>query len=455
MCTWHLATFKMRSVHECQQMAPFKLSSLQQYRVNLLLYALVIIQFLNIFGQLADVSSIFESLNLSQIFNYTALLGCAYLFLRQKANFSVQLLVSLAILLAMLIMNYLLAPLASLKWFFNWLGFIFVSLMIVQIVKSITDAEMQSLQTKSLTLVKLILIFLASLVAFAWLTNISDFVMNFLSNDTSQTISILSKNLGIEKQALGTLLMFLALLALMHWSILPKSTRILFFITLLIILPAMLGIRTLWLGLFLSAVWVYFTKYHSRMVFVCVSIPIALVIFLVYQFEVMIFVSEIYDRLPSLQFAWSAMTSNLFGLGNGGYHGFVQANNDTINAMFGSERMLEYGLFWAAPESDLVYFIASWGIFSVFFFVFFGYILVRGGRVFHRKIGLLPIERLMLLMAGAMIFMGVSQDNAGMLTWWVYLAAGFGVILRHRGSGQKGNQTTLEFEKRTNQLVRL
>jgi hypothetical protein len=55
----------------------------------------------------------------------------------------------------------------------------------------------------------------------------------------------------------------------------------------------------------------------------------------------------------------------------------------------------------------------------------------------------------MLLMAGSMIFMGVSQDNAGMLTWWVYMAAGFGVILRHRDYGQKVNQTTQELEQRT------
>ncbi len=31
-----------------------------------------------------------------------------------------------------------------------------------------------------------------------------------------------------------------------------------------------------------------------------------------------------------------------------------------------------------------------------------------------------------------MIFMGISQDNAHSLIWWVYMAAGYGVLLRHR-----------------------
>ena len=369
------------------------------------------------------------------VFNYLAILGFSMAFLLQKYKFSAQLLATAAILMAVLVLNYLLTPFASTKWLFNWLGFIFVSVMIAQIMKSFTITEMKVLQVKSLILVKFTLITLATLVAFGWLTNISDFLVSGMGNST---IAILTNNVGVEKQAFGIFLALLIILFFTCGAVLPKSTRVLFVIAFLIIWPAMLGIRTLWLSLFLCAAWVYFTKYRSRRVFVYFLIIIAPFVFLGFQAEIMEFVSKFYDRLPSLQFAWITMLSRPLGLGNGGYHVFVAENHDMLIGLFGSKLMAKIGLFWAAPESDLVYFIASWGVFSVLFFAFFGYILLRGGRIFHRAIGLLPIERAMLLMVGIIIFMGISQDNAGELIWWVYMGAGYGVILRHRHFDQKG-----------------
>jgi len=445
----------MRSGHACQQIVLDKLSNRQKYRVNLLLFFLVLVPFINIFGHMDRVSPFFESFSLSKVFNYGAILGfgVALPLLRRQYKFSAKLLLTVAILLVMLGINYLLTPLASTKWLLNWLGFIFVSLMVAQIVKSYTDSEIQFLQAKSLILIKLFLIALTALVAFSWLTNISDLVMFVSLGMHNHIIAILSNTIGIEKQALGIFLVFLVILTFTCWSVLSQSTRFILIITFLVIGPAMIGIRTMWLSLFLCAAWVYFTKYRSRRVFAYASILSAISIFNFYSVELMRFIAEVYDRLPSLQFAWSAMTSNLFGLGNGGYHIFVEKNNAAIVAQFGSERMEVSGLFWIAPESDLVYFIASWGILSAVFYFFFGYMLLRGSRIFHRKIELLPIERVMLLMSGTMVFMGISQDNAGGLIWWVYMAAGYGVILRHRGPGQKGNKTTQSFQHRTSQRV--
>ena len=60
------------------------------------------------------------------------------------------------------------------------------------------------------------------------------------------------------------------------------------------------------------------------------------------------------------------------------------------------------------------------------------------GRKLLRIRSLHPIEKTLILMSWLMIFMGISQDNAGSLIWWFYMAAGYGVILRHRSIGYVG-----------------
>jgi len=428
----------MRLDDAYQKIVLVKLTGFQKYRVNLILFFFLVFPFLNIFSHLDRPFSTFEPYALVPVFNYTAVLGFGIAFLFQKNKFSPQILVTVAILLAVLVMNYLLTPLASLKWLLNWVAFIFVSTMIVQIVSSFNSTEMKLLQTNLLILLNLLLITLALLVAFTWLTNISDFLSSGMSNST---IAILTNKIGVEKQAFGIFLALLVILIFTCGAALSKSMRIIFVISFLIIFPAAAAIRTLWLSLFLCAAWLYFVKYRSRRSFVYFSILIAPFVFSLFQTVVMGFVTKFYDRWSSLQFAWSIIIANPLGFGNGGYHVFVAENHQMLIGLFGSELMATTGLFWAAPESDLVYFIASWGGLSVIFFTFFGYILLRGGRIFHYTIGLLPIERSMLLMTGIMIFMGISQDNAGELIWWVFMAAGYGVILRYRRFDQKGIQT--------------
>jgi hypothetical protein len=44
---------------------------------------------------------------------------------------------------------------------------------------------------------------------------------------------------------------------------------------------------------------------------------------------------------------------------------------------------------------------------------------------------MLPIEKTIISMSWLFIFMGFSQDNAGSLIWWIFMAAGYGVILRN------------------------
>ena len=147
--------------------------------------------------------------------------------------------------------------------------------------------------------------------------------------------------------------------------------------------------------------------------------------------QVILVVEDSYDRWPSLKFSWSYMLENIFGLGNGGYHIYVEQHHDQLVAMFGSEQMIQGNYFWVAPESDLAYFIASWGIVSVLFFFYFAVLLKKGAVIFHKQKGILHIEKILLLLSFVMIFSGISQDNAGGLIWWIYMAAGSSVVLRH------------------------
>lgn len=126
------------------------------------------------------------------------------------------------------------------------------------------------------------------------------------------------------------------------------------------------------------------------------------------------------------------MTQNIFGLGNGAYTIYVEANNDQLLEQFGSELMEQHGLFWKAPESDLVYFIASWGILSVVFFGFLGYLVVYAVKLYHFHPSLFPLERHLVIFTVLLIFMGISEDNAGELTWWIFVSSLFGVILRRK-----------------------
>jgi hypothetical protein len=130
-------------------------------------------------------------------------------------------------------------------------------------------------------------------------------------------------------------------------------------------------------------------------------------------------------------FSLSVPMDNVFGLGNGGYHVYVDEQNDYLVATYGSESMISRQQFWAAPESDLVYFIASWGVLSVVFFAFFLYLIVKSGAILAKSENISLLDRLALYMMLFIIFSGISQDNAGDLVWWVFLACGYGVVIKN------------------------
>lgn len=400
-------------------------------RIRFVLFCVIVFPFVNIFGQLNHISPIFEGFLLSSYTNYFALLFAFYIFAIEKVLMFDRLVVILTALLFMfLVVNSVTTPLASIKWQINWLGFIFVSIALIQSIKNFTDNEMQYLEFHAFKWLFRLFSTLAILIGILWATNLQFFVDMLIKMQGDQINSILSMNAGIDKQAVGLVFSMLLIYIAIYFSRLTDGKKVQIALVLAVVLPSIIFIRTMFLAAAVLLLLLFFLKNLTRKLILLISV-ICLIPFL-YQYsgELTEFVEANFDRLPSLKFAWSAMTENIFGLGNGGYHVYVAEYETQLVATFGSEIMLKNNMFWTAPESDLVYFIASWGVLSIGFFTFLAVLIFKGIGLLHTGT-LNSVEKIMIVMAMVTILSGISQDNATSLIWWVYVSAGSAVVLRN------------------------
>jgi hypothetical protein len=394
---------------------------------------LVLYPLYNTFGSIGRAIPSAEHLNLSSYFNYFALTFSALVFLlKNRPSFSrAGALISLFIIF-LLFFNYFLTALASEKWLLNWLGYLFISVVLIGTLSSLDENKLELLNRKYIKYVVTISTILSSLFFFTWLLDFTSFFNHLVNYRHNNVIALLTYSIGLEKQAAGTMMGLILITCILSWNCLTPIQRGLMVVNLLVFLPVLMGIRTLHLALALTLFFLLAWRNQSRKIG-AVFIFIACLCLLVFYLEPVLVIIELYyDRFPSLMFAWSMMTESWLGLGNGGYHLYVLEYNDKIVSTFGSERMIERNYFWVAPESDLVYFMASWGVLSVFFFAGFVWLLARVARLLSSKVYLYPFERTVLIMSCFMIFSGISQDNSGKLIWWVYLAAGLGILIRHQ-----------------------
>jgi len=391
--------------------------------------------FINIFSQLGTVDPALNDIPISRFFNYAALILFSWIFIASTKSFSPASLSLSALLLVMLFANYALTDYASTKWLLNWLGFVFISIVIVNVLAKASRFDLEVIQASILGTLNICSILLALLLIIYTFSNFSEIPIYNGTYDYSSALWVLGCTVGIEKQAFGNFLCYLMLLNFHFWRHQSKKKNILFVALIVLLIPVGLTtIRTLFLGLALWATWLFLTR-RPRLMFASTIMLIPGMAFgYLYLSDIIIFVGGAYDRFSSLKFAFTTMLSMPFGLGNGGYHVFVADNNASLLANFASESIKKTGLFWGAPESDLVYFIASWGVFSIIFYAMFFYLLFKGGFILRVFPHLLPIEKVFISMSWAMIFMGISQDNAGYLLWWIHMAAGYGIVLRHSRS---------------------
>lgn len=419
----------------------------------LLVLLLLIIPFINIFGCLGRININHSELHLKSYMNYISVIICFIVQILSKKKITKNVINYAVTLAFLLIINYLLTDYASVKWFFNWLGFIYISAVIMTNVERFSDAEVLYFQkTIRFMLIPLIYLFMIiitvaiglNLVAFKQLILQYGFQMKSVQLASGNyNLSVLASAVGIEKQAFGTFVGLLIFLCVMLRSTFSRNNIAIIAIMFVLLFPFAGAVRTLTLSMALVSAWFFLSKNVINSKSVCfIGSAIVLFLFSFYYSETMVFVEEYYDRIYSLRFALYTLRNTIFGLGNGGYSAYVDSSVDVLS-MFGSDKMLASDSFWLAPESDLVYFIASWGVLCLPFFAMFLYALNKGGSLCHLR-SVYPIEKIWILLSWMMIFMGISQDNAGGLVWWIFMSFGFGVLFRHQHShnmsGGKGSR---------------
>jgi hypothetical protein len=383
------------------------------------------------------ISSEDDIMNVSQLLNLTIFLFSLYIYFKVKFNFKKSIVRSFVLITLMLLLNFIFSDYASLKWFINWLGFIFISITIVHIFLQLSIDDIKTLEKRIRRWFLICCISLSIIFSMLYLFNISEFVEYFLEFRFDYLIEILTRNVGLYKQLWGPFIAFVIIYIYYIWYDMSSFEKKTFLFFLLISTPAILSVRTLWLGVIFTTFWIFFTKNILRR-FILLSLIITIIYIFYFNWgQIEPILGLLYDRLPSLKFAVGYSSEHYFGLGNGGYHIYVAENNDKIVSKYGSDFMLYSGNFWIAPESDLVYFIASWGILStIFFYVFIKFIL-RASNLLHFEAKLEPFEKVLLLMSIMIIFMGISEDFAGKLIWFIFLSFGFAVILRQKHLNNK------------------
>ena len=405
-----------------------KLSANRKFRVGVLSLLLVLYPFLLIFGR-AGVDRAAEN-TLFPLYNYAALTLAVMVHLMVKTPLPKSVFEVAAVLASMLLINYGVTDYASLKWLFNWFGFIFLSVVIASSIVSLGQIEFIMLQRYCSHLIKSILLIISAIMITTW-SNEVDFLLENIFVKPNNVIHLLTVSFGLEKQALGVCFGIILSFGFFFWRTWGAATKLLLIATLILSLPALIGIRTLYLGLVLASAWYYLAKNPSiRYALFFASVPL-ITIAGHYLDELIDYFINSYDRFHSLNLSVSTLFSKPLGIGNGGYTQFIEDNEAWILPQFGSDLQLAQDAFWKAPESDLVYLFASWGILAVFFFAFYARLLWSGQTILRIR-NLQPIERALIFVSWVMIFMGISQDNAGSIVWWVYMAAAYGVILRHR-----------------------
>ena len=127
-----------------------------------------------------------------------------------------------------------------------------------------------------------------------------------------------------------------------------------------------------------------------------------------------------------------ALDLNIFGVGNGGFTIFVNENESFLLNNFGSEKMIAQQSFPNSPESDLVFFISSWGILSFFFFYIILRIIIKSfNLILNYSENVTCVEKLIIASTIILFFMGISEDYNSLVIWWIFAGSSLGIIDRY------------------------
>jgi len=361
----------------------------------------------------------------TSFFSYACLVVFSLLLLQKKV-INTRIGILFCILFLIYLLNLLFADFSSVKWFANSAGFLLIFLSLGSIVASLSSYEIKIVEQKAFGV---FLLYLPVLALLALVVVRFDIIMIYNNiGNLNVNIELLRNGLLLEKQAFAFVVSWSLLSYFAIWSSLTFKKKLIFMGSLLILLPFLTDIRTLILGMLLLGYWYLFSK-KKKIGYVVIPFIFVLLIYF-YWDSLSVIYYLLYDRAHSLNFALSVTQGMPFGIGNGGFHHYVIQNNDSIVSMFGSDVQRLRNLFWIAPESDLVYFIASFGYLSAVIFLLFFFLVFYGSIVFSRPSS--SIEKVLVSMAVMTVFMGISQDNSNTLIWWIIISTGAGVVVRRR-----------------------
>jgi len=393
-----------------------------------LVILLVILPFLALFRGHEGIESVVPLIP-NYILNYGAILLAVVLFHRCVGRIRPDVLGIVVLFALTYLINFMANPHANPKLLLNSLGFMFVFLSVAAAILRLSDTSRMAIEKKFdsavfVILVCLSLIFLATIVANA--SSILDF---FLGGTHNNSMWLLTTHFTVSKQALGNLLILLVMWCLCSWGSLSARRKRLFVACIILGFPFWIAIRTFYFSLAFLAITLFVFRTRqliTRYLVICLSV-VGGVFVVGYRSTIYEHVDKYYNRLPGMLFAVDTLKEHPMGLGNGAYHVFVDNNYDVLarEYLYGGRRK-----FARAPESDLTYFVWSFGVLSVVFFGFYVHLLYRCARILL-KCPLSRLEKFLILASLTIMFAGFGQDNAGGLLWWVYMAAGFATSLRY------------------------
>ena len=379
--------------------------------------------------------------------NYLAVGLALFMYGKHIGKIHLQTMVVLFTFLGVYLINYFGTSYASAKWLINSFGYMLILISVVTTVRIYNEEQLRCL-SKKIDLV----IGIATccfIGVFLWI-EISEYavVVNLLWNGQhNSNIHMLTTRFNIVKSGLAVFFYIVIPWNLAHWAIHSLRKKMLFLMLMMVGMPFWLGIRSLLLASILLLLFLLVTRKGYKLLIVALTIT-SLYVSVNWR-DVIEVVAIHFDRLPSLLFAIDTLVDHPLGLGNGGYHIVAAMSEQQLYDKYAEYASSYMKTFWLSPESALVYLIASFGVLSVAFGLFYILLLSKGRRLLQMRY-VLPVEKAFLLSCFLIIFAGITQNyvSPSDLIWWIYISVGLGVVARHSlGRGLNVHRVGLTSDK--------
>ncbi len=308
---------------------------------------------------------------------------------------------------------------STLMWYLYQFIFLFTSLGIALVYGNLTEAQNDRL---ACSIQRMLQAMSYGVFVVASLLLVSDGSMLFDGSVLNSYIARLNHYMLWEKQAIGNVLAIIIL----YLCILSSAGRMSRFLVLVPALPLGVGIRTLWLGMISSAVFVRLKGGRMLLLLAGTTSLVALALLgdgdnrdrvkalVTSDIRVLAYLNtfDIISRYP-------------FGVGLGGYHVYSKEYGDDLLSEF-SAVTTTYSFLSVAPESDIVFVFSSLGfILGTMHYMVLIWVLISVLRRYSKS---RPLDRFFLSVFVYFFFSGISQDNMFGFVYWVFLGFALGSL---------------------------